>query len=722
MTPPPDAASGNAAPRTSATPGFDLLSNPFSTLGVSPRTPQSVLLAMPEPADAAAMRSIAIPRSRLAAEVGFLPGAAPAAASDVLAALRRGDRPNLAPLPQAAKANVLAHLCAAGLATHDDPEALATLQPAPGDPALQAAIDADREAAGVPASQPAALVAEQAALAEQHAAALVASCRHGPDPALRLADLVRRAVAGPPLAFLRKAAAAWARQSTGRLADLEDEAADARAGLLKQLDALSAARLCGAMRAWAALSLPQRLADARAGLDHAPTLRSLRGWRATATRLSHDGRPDLALPLLQAMAEALADLPGEAAQLQDDVRACAGMLEQQTLEGLLAPLRTLAVRHAADPGPLAAALLRQPFGPRTTGAAAGAAGELWAAFDAACAACITSEAPWTILRTLAGGIGGEHRRAGAATALALHRGLVARAQAAGFAGLADRLRAEQRGLERAAAIWTYLDLNDGFKSPWASPLRRRRVLSALRRALPLVDDPAERGVLLAEERKLRGAARAGWGGMAVLAGVVAAVAGAATLDSAYTRNAPYRHAPPQALIFNGVPAASATGLRDAPAPAPMPSMPVLPAMPAVPGATKAPAAEREAELQDLGPLKAPVPDPAGKGEKRLGVDAPVHAAFPVRAAEREPKRGAAFHTLLEVRWCLFNETRVDAAIYAATPEQAQAVRALARQWDADCQSYEAHRADADRVRAERSRITDQLQAEGRAMLSGSPNE
>lgn len=718
MTPPSDAASGNPTSRTSPTPAFDLLSNPFSLLGVSPRTPQSTLLAMLEPADAAAMRAISVPRSRLAAEVGFLPGVAPAAASDVLAALRRGDRPDLAPLPQAAKANVLAHLCAAGLATHDDQEALATLQPAPADPALQAAIDADRDAAGVPALQLAALVAEQAALAEQHAAALVASCRHGLDPALRLADLVRHATAGPSLALLRKAATAWARQSTGRLADLEDEAADARAGLLKQLDAPSTARLCGAMCAWAALSLPQRLADARAGLDHAPTLRSLRGWRATATRLSDDGRSDLALPLLQAMAEALADLPGEAAQLQDDVRACSGMLEQQTLEGLLVPLRTLAARHAADPGPLAAAIQQQPFGPGATGVA----GELWAAFDAACAACVTSEAPWTILRALTGGIGGEHRKAEAATALALHRGLVARAQAAGFTGLADRLRAEQRGLERAAAIWAYRDLNDGFKSPWANPLRRRRVLSALRRALPLVDDPAERGVLLAEEGKLRGAARAGWGGLAVLASVVAAVAGAATLDSAYTQNAPYRHVPPQTLMSDGVPATPATAWRDAPAPAPMPPMPVLPAMPAAPGTTKAPVAERGAELQDLGPPKAPMPDPAEKGGKRLKADAPVHAAFPVRAAEREPKRGTAFHTLPEVRWCLFNETRVDAAIHAATLEQAQAVRALARQWDADCQSYEAHRADADRVRAERSRITDQLQAEGRAMLSGSPDE
>ena len=718
MTPSPNAASGNPTPRTSPTPGFDLLSNPFSMLGVSPRTPQSVLLAMLEPADAAAMRALSVPRSRLAAEVGFLPGTAPAAASDVLAALRRGDRPNLALLPQAAKANVLAHLCAARLATHDDQEALATLQPAPADPALQVAIDTDREAAGVPALQPATLAADQAALAEQHAAALVASCRHGPDPALRLADLVRRSAAGPPLAFLRKVAAAWARQSTGQLADLEDEVAGARTGLLTQLDAPTTARLCGAMRAWAALSLPQRLADARAGLDHAPTLRALRGWRATATRLSDDGRPDLALPLLQAMAEALADLPGEATQLQDDVRACAGMLEQQTLEGLLTPLRALAVRHAADPSLLTAALLRQPFGP----GAAGAAGELWAAFDAACAACVTSEAPWTILRALAGGIGGEHRRAGAATALVLHHGLVAQAQAAGFTGLADRLRAEQRGLERAAAIWTYLDLNDGFKSPWASPFRRRRVLSALRRALPLVDDPAERGVLLAEERKLRGASRAGWGGMAMLASVVAAVAGATTLDSAYTRNAPYRHAPPQALISGGVPAAPATALRDAPAPAPMPSMPVFPTMPAVPGTTKEPVAGRDAELQDPGPPKALVPDPAGMGGKQLGADAPIHPAFPVRAAEREPKRGAAFHTLPEVRWCLFNETRVDAAIYAATSEQAQAVRALARQWDADCQSYEAHRADADRIRAERSRIIERLQAEGRAMLSGSPNE
>ncbi len=702
MTPPPDASSGDPAPRPGPALGFNLLSNPFPVLGVLPGTPQSVLLAMAEPADAAAMRAISVPRSRLAAEVGFLPGAAPAAASEVLAALRSSSRPDLASLPHAAKANVLAHLCAAGLATHDDQAALATLQPPPGDPALQSAIDADREAAGVPALQPAALVTEQAALAEQHATALVASCLHAPDPAARLAALVRQVPAGPPLAFLRKAAAAWARQSTGRLAELEAASADAQAGLLKQLDDSSAARLCDAVRAWAALSLPQRLADARAGLDHAPTLRNLRGWRATATRLSEDGRPDLALPLLQAVAEALADLPGEAAQLPDDVRACAGMLEEQTLEARLAPLRTLAARHAADPGPLTAALQQHPFGPGATGAAA----ELWAAFDAACAACVTSEAPWTILRALTGGIGGEHRMSGAATALALHRGLVARAQSAGFTGLADRLRAEQRGLERAAAIWTYLDLNDEFKSPWAHPLRRRRVLAAIGRALPLVDDPAERGVLLAEERKLRGAARAGWGGTAVLTGIVAAVAGAVTLDNAYTRNAPYRHAPPQALVSaSGAAPAPVTAWPDTPAPAPVPSMPASPTMPALP---TMPEAAAPPSAEDLGPLKADVPGP--------------RVAFLAHTWLPEQKPHNRILTLAEVRWCMFNEVRLDGAIAAApTPDQIIGVHALGREWRAACDSYDAHRRDIEQATAESKRYNDRLYAEGQAMTRDLPH-
>ncbi len=702
MTPPCDAANGSPAPSSAPSQGFDLLSNPFAVLGATPRTPQHELAAetgRADPAVSAALRAVSVPRSRLAAEVGFLPGAA-AAAADVLAALRRGGRPDLAALPPAARANVLAHLCAAGLATGDDQEALAALQPAPADPALQAAVTSDREAAGVPPLQPAALAVDQAALMEQHAAALARSCMSGPDPAARLAALVRGAAAGPPAALLRRAAAAWARQSAGRLADLEEQAAGAGEAALGQLDAPSMARLCDAVRAWAALSLPQRLADARAGLDHAPALRVLRGWRATASRLSGDGRPDLALPLLQAAADAFADLPGEAVQLRGDVRACAGMLEERTLDGQLAPLRAEAARHAADPGPLAAALAQQPFGPGAMGAAAG----LWAAFDTACAACVTSEAPWTILRSLAGGIGGGHKMAGAGTALALHRGLVTRAEAAGFTGLAARLRAEGRGLERAAAIWTYLELKDRPKSPWGSPFRRRQVLAAARRALPLVDDPAERSVLQAEERKLVRAARSGWAGMAVIAAIAAAVAGVTVLDNAYTRDAPYRHAPPQTIASapSAPPAGPWPDWRDTPAPVPVPSMPVVPVMPAAPSAA------------DLGPPKDPVPLSVPSSAKP-GSTAPV-----IPTTERPPRPGTSMRSLFELRWCLFNEVRFEAAFDMPAIPPNSRIWALRRRWDASCNSYDARRGDLRMVTAEVARDRDRLKAEGRAMVSGGP--
>ena len=148
---------------------FDLAANPFAVLGATPRTSSSDLQDLAAraatTAAAAAARTLAVPRTRLAAEVSFLPGAADAAPA-VLASLARGERPATLWLPHAAQANVLAHLCAAGQATGSDRVALLAAHPAPGDPALTEAINGDRAVAGIPALQPAALRTEQDGLAD----------------------------------------------------------------------------------------------------------------------------------------------------------------------------------------------------------------------------------------------------------------------------------------------------------------------------------------------------------------------------------------------------------------------------------------------------------------------------------------------------------------------------------------------------------------------------
>ena len=76
--------------------GFSLLSSPFAVLGATPLTPleepNDLASRAASPAAAAAARSLSVPRSRLTAELVFLPGSAEAAPA-VLAALTAGLRP-----------------------------------------------------------------------------------------------------------------------------------------------------------------------------------------------------------------------------------------------------------------------------------------------------------------------------------------------------------------------------------------------------------------------------------------------------------------------------------------------------------------------------------------------------------------------------------------------------------------------------------------------------
>ena len=676
--------------------GFDLSDNPFAVLGATPSTRleelQALAASIGTTEAATAARVLSLPRSRLSAELAFLPGSA-ATATIVLGALRQGMRPDPAILTPFARANVVAHLCAAGVASEGEQDRLALLQPAPGDAALADAIDGDRALAGMPPVQRTAMAAEQEALADRHAAALVFACRTAASPAVRLAQLVRMAPDGTPAGFMRRVASVWMRHSAAELARVEEDATEAERALLRIPEAAGMGRLVAAVQAWAALTAPQRASDARAGLDSPAALRMVRAWRTAGVRLADDGRSDLALLLARALAACFADLPGEAARLGDDVRDCAGRAEEQGLEPRLAPLRALAEQLAATDlsrATLSDDLAKAPFGPGARGVAA----ELWATFDAAVAACVQSEAPWLIVRDLAAQLGGEHKMSGAAPALVLHRGMTVRADAAGFTALALRLRAAEPGLERAAAVWRYVWAADRAKQAGAGGfLHRRRALAALRAALPLVADPAERAIMVADERKLLRSRRHAVSGWLVLFALVVAIGGAWRLDSSYSAQAPYRRAAPQSLMPTSPDSdRSASAAPDA-GPAAAPAMPPL--------------MDPNASADDAKALKPMTPV------------FPPHLVFPTHTAlpERQPPRDTGrVRTLPEVRWCEFNKVRLQAAMDAATEGQEPAVRALGEDWMAVCETYPNTRRDENQVASEVERFRGRLDTEGRAML------
>lgn len=658
-----------ASDRTS---GFNLLANPFALLGATSQTLLIELRATADGDDAreAAAASLSVPRSRLAAEVAFLPGAAEVTGA-VLERLRRGERYDAAGLPSLAAANVRAHLCAVGLAAETDLSGLAAA--AFVEEAVVADIDADRRLAGMPAVQLAALRGEIDTLTDLHAGALVAAVSRQQNPAKCLVDLLRSApVPGSPL--LRRATAAWARQTSTALSQVGAAASVAAAAWTAQPSEATAAPLCNLVRQWAALSLPQRLADASAALDHAVTVRTLQPWRAAAKQVADRGLPEFALPVTELLAESFADLPGQAAALRDEARACAGLLEERVLAHLLLELRQQADRIAAAPAGLQAALRTRPFGPLATGDAA----PLWAAFAAACAAATLSEAPYVVMQGLIPAVGGEHRPEGAAAALALQTGLAQRAEQDGHAELAARLRAAIRGLERAVALHEYVSHSTKKWSPWwLAPLKRRRSLRALRRVLPLVDDPGQRQRLVAAEAQLQRRIRTGRIGallVVVLAGAISAVVG---LDDDYAKHAPYRQG--QAQSF-----AAATPL-SAPAPAPVPT----------PFAGPSPFAS-PVPMQDV----TPVP----------------HYAFPAHAGEREPQLGLAMLGSTELRWCVANDIRLEGAQAAATSLQRRGLDVLADDWHRRCSDPGVRRGELAAMRSEVERNRTRLTGEGLAIL------
>ena len=278
-------------------------------LDATPRTPVAELFDLANtPEAAAAARALSVPRTRLAAEASFLPGASDAA-PEILAALRAGRRVDPVGLPPLAAANLRAHFCAAEQATADDVADLAYAMPAGADEALVTAIDADRAVAGMPPCQPAALAAEIEALTDAHAAALVTTCMAGTDPAGRLTGLLERGPARPS-AILRRASAAWTRRTASALAGLQADASAAVSAWQARPDADTLRALEDAFRSWAALSRPQRLVDARAALDHPPTIRAIAPWRAAIRNVAQSGQNTIALPAARLLAALFDDLPG----------------------------------------------------------------------------------------------------------------------------------------------------------------------------------------------------------------------------------------------------------------------------------------------------------------------------------------------------------------------------------------------------------------------------
>jgi hypothetical protein len=151
---------------------YSLFDNPFAVLGLansaSAQEASDRARQIGTPEANAAMRALIVPRTRLEAEIRFLPGVAFEVAASTLAALRANQTPDLWCLPLPACANVLAHLASAGKTDQTLLRELAELQPRLTRDIVFDLIAGGRAVAGMPKLNGALLVEGLQALSAEH--------------------------------------------------------------------------------------------------------------------------------------------------------------------------------------------------------------------------------------------------------------------------------------------------------------------------------------------------------------------------------------------------------------------------------------------------------------------------------------------------------------------------------------------------------------------------
>ncbi len=257
--------------------GFSLWENPFALLGLTAaatqRETQDRARELGTSDAQAAARAVIAPRPRLEAEIRFLPGAPDEQVRAVLDTLRKGGMPDLWGLSLPARANVLAHRAAEGLADATQLQLLVSLHGEMDAGTVAATIGDDRTAAGMPQPNGELLERSLEKLADDHARAMVIGVvgAETQKASAQITALLTRNAAqqqNDRLSFLRRVCAAWDRETASMATQAREHAQDLAGTLSKTPKVGEAESLAATIEYWAQLTAPQRKLDALVSLGH----------------------------------------------------------------------------------------------------------------------------------------------------------------------------------------------------------------------------------------------------------------------------------------------------------------------------------------------------------------------------------------------------------------------------------------------------------------------
>lgn len=496
--------------------GFDLLANPFAILGLTGSATIGTISArarqMGDGDATAASRLLISPRTRLPAELSFLPGASQEQVDDCLQKLRRGDEPDLWPLAPIARANVLAHLASSGKATSGQLRDLLSMQEAAPSTALET-VNNERGQAGMPPASAEMGNSALMALAGQHAEALVERVCTLENGSGFLAGLLPETDGSvtPQIIFLRQCAAGWDRAKSGELSRMLESGELVEKALRDHPEPEHARKLAAIIREYAIATLPQRKAARLLGLPHETTRDNRRRWRQVALDLNNrlDATPE-ALTVIEALAGAFDEPDDLQKRVTEDLGAC----QERVASGEAAPeTKRLSKAIAAAKANPAAIVNSGLIDGRKTEACPATVAELHDSFVAA-AGGATSQLPWLMLRGLTLVLHNEH----SATAAAWSLTLLAIAQAernSAATELLPLLTGDRRDLRLRL-----LQRDFGIALSSKRKGAMRAVLPELISLTDTADDKAEYGKLLSKLRSQAVGSYVKWGLWAVVAGAV----------------------------------------------------------------------------------------------------------------------------------------------------------------------------------------------------------